>query len=121
MTRRFWSKLTISDILLLLLCIAGIFVSFSLTRKDSARKQVFVYKENRLWGEYPLSEDQVIRIDEHNTLEIRSGKVRMAAADCPDKRCVKMGYVQNVPIICLPNQVMVEIKAEEKERKFILH
>jgi hypothetical protein len=63
----------------------------------------------------------VITIDQHNTIEIRDQKVRMLSADCPDKRCVKMGFVQNVPIICLPNQVMVEIKSGEHERKFILH
>lgn len=114
-------RISISDLALLLLCIIGIFVSFSYSRKNKDHKAVFIYKENQLWAEYPLDQDKVITIDQHNTIEIRDQKVRMLSADCPDKRCVKMGFVQNVPIICLPNQVMVEIKSGEQERKFILH
>lgn len=121
MASKIWRKITFSDIALIVLCIIGIFASFALTRQDKHKLQVFIYKQNRLWGVYPLARDQVIKIDEHNSVEIRDAKVRMSYADCPDKRCMKMAYVKNMPIICLPNQLLVEIKTEERERKFILH
>lgn len=117
---KYLRHLSISDLGLIILCLIGIVVSWQLTRQEKDKQQVFIYKDNVLWGEYPLSRDRVIEIDEHNTIEIKDAKVRMLHADCPDKRCIKMGYVQSVPIICLPNQVLIEIKAKEDERKFIL-
>lgn len=120
MRSRILRRLSISDLGLIILCLIGIVVSWQLTRPEKDKQQVFIYKDNVLWGEYPLSRDRVIEIDEHNTIEIKDAKVHMLHSDCPDKRCIKMGYVQNVPIICLPNQVLIEIKAKEDERKFIL-
>jgi hypothetical protein len=120
MNSGFWRRLTISDLGLIILCLAGILVSWQLTRPEPNQQQVFIYKNNVLWGEYPLSKDRIIKIDEHNSVEIKDGKARMLYADCPDQRCMKMGFTQNVPIICLPNQVVIEIKNHEQERKFIL-
>lgn len=121
MKKRILSRITISDVLLLLLCIAGIVLSFFYFQKDSTQQKLYVYKENELFGVYALKPDRQIVIDSHNTLEIRGGKLRMVYADCPDKRCVKLGFVQNMPIICMPNKLLCEIKAQEKREKFILH
>lgn len=90
-----------------------------LFHQQQARK-VYVYKNNLLLGEYPLTQPRLINIDEHNTLEIKDGKVCMKSADCPDKRCVKQGYSDMLPIICLPNKVVVEIRANKGERVHIV-
>lgn len=121
MKSKIWNQLSISDVVLLVLCLAAMLFSFHYTKKRESTRRVYIYKENHLWGDYDLGIDRMIRIDEHNTVQIKDSRVRMAYADCHDKRCVKMSWVENVPIICLPNQVLVEIKASETERKFILH
>lgn len=57
------------------------------------------------------SEDQSIRIeygDSYNVIEILEGKIRVSEAGCPDKTCVKMGWLKSgTPVVCLPNRLEV--------------
>ena len=41
----------------------------------------------------------------YNTIAVENGEVRVAAADCPDQTCVKMGALRSraLPIVCLPH------------------
>lgn len=57
--------------------------------------------------------EKEIVIDEHNTLVIKDGKADMIFADCPDQICVKQAPISKAgeSIICLPNKVVVTIKA----------
>ena len=91
-----------------------------------------------LYGIYPLSEEQVIPITGRpsgstglpdgqdageaspeetvtNVLQISSHEAKMTEAGCPDKLCVHQKAVsrQGETIVCLPNQVIVEIIGEE--------
>lgn len=45
-----------------------------------------------------------------NTVEIRDGRIRVRDADCPDKVCVKTGWLSSsaIPIVCLPNHLVIE-------------
>lgn len=45
-----------------------------------------------------------------NTVEIKDGKIRVKDADCPDKTCVKTGWLSSsaMPIVCLPNHLVIE-------------
>ncbi|MDD3718882.1 MAG: NusG domain II-containing protein [Actinomycetota bacterium] len=44
-------------------------------------------------------------------LEISGGRVRMVDSACPDKLCVKSGWVSSPgeSIVCLPNRVVIEV------------
>ena len=46
-----------------------------------------------------------------NTIRVEAGKIRVEAASCPDQVCVHQGFISNgtVPIVCLPNQLIIEI------------
>jgi len=116
-----WGQLRLADFVLVALVLTAIGVSARHFATSKPNSQVYVYKENLLWGVYPLDRDEVIAIDEHNTIEIKGDRVHMIKADCPDKRCIKQGWATNLPIICLPNRVIVEVKASETEHKLILH
>jgi thiamine biosynthesis lipoprotein len=61
--------------------------------------------------------------------EVRSGRVRMLTAHCPDKLCLKQGWVEHFyePIVCLPQQVVISITEEKRgslaafsEQRFLL-
>jgi hypothetical protein len=120
MFRRLREHMSLADFLLILAVVAAIIASgFMFLSKDEQR-YVHIYKDNLAVGVYPLDKDRVIRIDTHNTVEIRNGKVRMLAADCPDKRCVKQGAGDVLPIVCLPNRVVVEIRSSNAERGLIV-
>ena len=45
-----------------------------------------------------------------NTVEIKDGKIRVISADCLDKTCVRMGWLESsaMPIVCLPHKLVIE-------------
>ena len=46
-----------------------------------------------------------------NTVEVEPGRIRILKADCPDQICVNQGWISDssVPIVCLPNKLVIEI------------
>lgn len=67
---------------------------------------------------YPLDRDATYTIDGvnggTNLLIIENGSARIEEASCPDGICVHTGRVSRngQSIVCLPNQVVVEIVSE---------
>lgn len=52
-----------------------------------------------------------IEYDGHvNTVEISGGRIRVLSADCPDRTCVRMGWLRSsaAPIVCLPHKLVIE-------------
>ena len=47
-----------------------------------------------------------------NTIEIKDGRIRVKDADCPDKVCVKTGWLSSsaIPIVCLPHHLVIEFE-----------
>lgn len=115
-----WKALTWADLVLIGAVVLAIIGSAAWAWKKNYDRSVFIYKNGALLGVYPLNEDRTIRIDGHNTVGIERGKVRMLAADCPGKRCVKQGAGDVLPIICLPNRVVVEIRGRDAKRPLIV-
>ena len=53
----------------------------------------------------------------HNTIRVENGKIGIIHASCPDKICVKQGFITNgtLPIVCLPNKLSVVIINDNTE------
>lgn len=120
MPRFLRERLSLADTLLAgAVLIAIVLSALAFCRKDESR-YVHIYKDNRSVGIYPLNEDRVIRIDEHNTVGIRDSRVMMLKSDCPRQTCVRQGAGDTLPIICLPNRVVVEIRERGEERILII-
>lgn len=77
---------------------------------------VEVSVDGKVTGRYSLKEDQTIRIQNSNTLEIKDGKADMTDADCPDGLCVTQKAISKdgESLICLPNKVIVTVVGGEK-------
>lgn len=47
-----------------------------------------------------------------NTVTVSGGRICVSAADCPDKTCVRQGWVSDsgTPIVCLPHQLTILVK-----------
>lgn len=95
---------------------------FFLFKGGSSGTTVIVTVSGEEYGRYSLLQEQVIQINDTNTLVIHEGTADMLFADCPDQVCVKHTPISNTneTIICLPNQVVVTIetllgKKEETE------
>lgn len=50
-------------------------------------------------------------------IEIKDGKVRIADSVCPNKTCVKCGFVSSGKIICLPNKVFVSVENDDEQKR----
>lgn len=47
-----------------------------------------------------------------NDIEIRPGSIGILSADCPDKLCVRQGFINDskLPITCLPNRLVIQLR-----------
>ncbi len=47
-----------------------------------------------------------------NVVEVADGRVRVADADCPDRLCVRQGWIRydGESIVCLPHKLIVSIR-----------
>ncbi len=118
MISKYLRSLSISDLILILLCLFVAVVLFG--DSEDSPSSLYIYKDDHLWGQFPLAEDRILEIDEHNSVQIKDGKARMLFSDCPDKRCVKQGFNSNMPIICLPNHLILEFTHGSDEHRLIL-
>lgn len=64
------------------------------------------------YGRYSLLKEQVVQINDTNTLVIHNHEADMLFAECPDQICVKHTPISDTDenIICLPNKVVVTIE-----------
>lgn len=81
-------------------------------------KYVQIEVDGKLYKTYPLlNHEETIKIKTklgENLIEIKEGKVHILDADCPDKVCIKDGYISEPGqiLVCLPNKVVVEVKGK---------
>ena len=47
-----------------------------------------------------------------NQVEVRPGSIGIVSADCPDKLCVRQGFLSDsaLPITCLPNRLVIRLR-----------
>lgn len=106
-------------ILVLVFVAALLALFFSLQGKQGKEtgEMVLVTIDGAVYGEYSLYEDTEMTLQSEwgeNRFEIKGGIVKMLAADCPDKYCVKHGAMKTEkdPIVCLPHRVVIEIVSD---------
>lgn len=86
-----------------------------------------IYINEQLYEAVPLNEDTVITVDQGdgkvNHVQVKDGTIFMADSTCADGLCVSQGAMspenyENRPmlnwIICLPNQVTVQLRVDEE-------
>lgn len=82
--------------------------------------QVNIVQDGVVLYSFNLAEaqDQTIEVlynGRTNTVQIENGKIRVLEADCPDKTCVHMGWLESekMPIVCLPNRLIIEYVSDD--------
>jgi hypothetical protein len=111
--KRIFDLITLPDffLILFLLIFAGL-MSIQIN-SDLNKSQVIITKANDFVGSYYLTDNKVIEIDKNVAIEIKNGKVRMLRSDCSHQYCVRQGWNDLMPIICVPNQIVISIKSKE--------
>ena len=112
-------KLRKADLILLAVVLAlGAVLAAVLLLRSSGGGVAQVRVAGTVTASYPLDEDASYTITGANggtnLLVIEDGSARIEEASCPDGVCVHTGRVRRdgQSIVCLPNQVVVEIVSE---------
>jgi len=77
----------------------------------------------KVYGKYYLNktEEKVFDLElpdhEHSIVELKDGRVRIKEAGCPDKVCVRTGWISNPGemIVCLPYKIVIKISGERND------
>ncbi len=56
-----------------------------------------------------------------NEIAVRPGSIGILSADCPDRLCVRQGFISNslLPITCLPNRLVIQLRSAEQNESEI--
>ncbi len=56
-----------------------------------------------------------------NEIEVRPGCIGIIFADCPDRLCVRQGFISDsrLPVTCLPNRVVIRLRPEQEDENSI--
>lgn len=84
---------------------------WNLTRSHD--RQVEILQDGKILYTLDLAqaEDQTFTVTyggRINEIEIRAHQIRVKAADCPDQICVHMDWLEDAPIVCLPNRLSIQ-------------
>ena len=109
-----------ADILLfVILLLLGIGLSVASFSLQSGGANVVIAVDGKVYGTYSLNKDQTIEIEQnghYNRVEIKDGHVQMMESSCDNQICVMQGPISThyIPIVCLPNKVVVEVLDDEE-------
>lgn len=87
-----------------------------------------IYQNGELITSIPLDEVReayrftVTGEDGHvNEIEVRPGSIGIISADCPDKLCVRQGFISDsrLPVTCLPNRLVIRLRLPEEDENTI--
>lgn len=59
-----------------------------------------------------LHEERAVEVQGINgttRVEVKNTKIRVTDSPCPDKLCIKQGWIERGAIVCLPNRVIVRV------------
>ena len=111
------SVLSIAIIVLFFICLLAILLPEHIPH-NSRGAVAEIYQSGELLYALPLeeiTERQTLTItageEACNVLEICPEGIRVLSASCPDKLCMRQGWLatSGLPIVCLPNELVIRI------------
>lgn len=105
-------------VIILALSVTAIFMR---SRKNKSCS-VQIIQDNKILYEIDVSgidyQEYHIETDDGgwNDILIENGKISVKDADCPDKNCCRMGYLDGLhnPIVCLPHKLVIKYSDENE-------
>jgi len=108
------------DIILIIIIVAIIgqllFINKFMALKNADK--VVIYFNNKLYRECSINDEETINIKSagiDNVISIHDGGVEMTHANCPDKVCVKTGFISKPgqSIVCIPHKINIKIVSDD--------
>ena len=113
-------RLCPGDILLILILFSLSIAGFILQKEIAREGRLYIIEMN---GEsiyrLPLSSDTLITLETKTgniSIQTKDGRVRVSESSCPQKICIKTGWVKRPGevIICIPNRTVVRIEGKKR-------
>lgn len=114
-------KLTKADrILIVILMLISLSSLFFLLGHTTQANTADVYVKEKKVLSIDLNQDGQYSVEGTNgkvNIEVKDHAVRVTQENSPHHLCSKQGFVSdsNVPIVCLPNETVIQIKGDTKE------
>ncbi|MDP8221299.1 MAG: NusG domain II-containing protein [Candidatus Stygibacter frigidus] len=105
-----------ADKILIVFLLLFIIMGFYLQLSGSQAKNIQVVINDKTFGRYQLTKDQLIKINEGTILEIKDGRFRLRESSCPHQICVKQGWSNGQPIICVPQRIVISVVKESGDK-----
>ncbi|ACR80380.1 MULTISPECIES: NusG domain II-containing protein [Kosmotoga] len=104
------------DLLVIIFLVVTIF-AFSGKSPGLAQNIAEIYHDGMLYRTLDLTKEATYNVLDHMVVEVSEGSVRVIESDCPEKLCVKSGWISHpdIPIVCLPNKITIIIPSNGKK------
>jgi hypothetical protein len=113
-------KITLGDKVLFITLIFLSLSSYVLLHKIFPSGSVVIIKvKDKTLYVLPLNKDKSVTIETSygiNTVEIKNGRVAVTDADCPQKFCIKQGWINRGSLVCLPNRLIVTVESTSTDK-----
>ncbi len=112
-------RLTTADVLLIvILAGSSLAMWFRRTGNASVPDRAYIYQGNKLYEIVSLRqpEKKDLNIGKARiTIEVKSGAIRVVESNCPNKLCVRTGWISQPgqTIICALNRVVIEVQGKK--------
>lgn len=98
----------------------GLYFLWAQNSLGSSATRALVSKGGAQISSFFLVKDSRVDLKEFGVnmvLEVRDGRVRVASSDCKKQLCVRHGWIvrPKEALLCLPNQITVELVGEDAE------
>ena len=99
-----------------------------LTRSPHRAESFSIYVNGKKIAQIPAERDTVFSVNGalgKVVLEVKGGRIRVVRSNCPEKICIKTGYISSAgqSIACVPNKLIVVAEGKQSQGKYdaILH
>ena len=111
-------------ILFLIVILLSVVCSILYIKNNKGEKIAKIYKDKKLLYTIDLSsvekpyEIKLGDDENYNIIQVNHNEISIIEASCHDKVCINTGKINNgtVPIVCLPNKVIIEINSNEEQK-----
>lgn len=112
--RELLSHFTIVDAILIFFIILAIIISALIVYRNGEKTEYAVIEHEDRSETVSLDEDRIYNLENGMVIEVKDGRIRVKDSDCPQKICIKHGWLRyaNDVIVCLPNKTIIYLQKE---------